>query len=63
LDLFQAKLKNVGKIFHNYFCYSKKGEKEDLMRKEKLREKNGKKKKKKNVSGVFYDDIKLIEIL
>ena len=26
LDLFQAKLKNIGKIFHNYFCYSKKGE-------------------------------------
>ena len=26
LDLFQAKLKNIGKQFHNYFCYSKKGE-------------------------------------
>ena len=26
LDLFQAKLKNKGKIFHNYFSYSKKGE-------------------------------------
>ena len=26
LDLFQAKLKNIGKIFHNYFSYSKKGE-------------------------------------
>ena len=58
LDLFQAKLKNIGKIFHNYFCYSKKGEQEDLLSKEQLRERNG----KKNVSGVFYDDIKLIEI-
>jgi hypothetical protein len=31
------------KIFHNYFCYSKKDEQEDLLSKEQLREKNEKK--------------------
>jgi hypothetical protein len=40
LDLFQATLKYIGKIFHNYFCYSKKGEYEDLLSKEQLRGKN-----------------------
>ena len=45
LDLFQAKLKKKHrKIFHNYFCYSKKDKKEDLLSKEQLSEKNEKKK-------------------
>jgi hypothetical protein len=43
---FRQSWKNIGKIFHNYFCYSKKGEFEDLLRKGQLRGEN----EKKNVS-------------